>query len=1020
MVFQLVHSVTGDSEIQTKKYKSSETGLTVAIAQVPGPIVRGFITLATEAHDDQGIPHTLEHLCFMGSEDYPYKGVLDILANRCLSEGTNAFTDTDNTCYTLSTAGPDGFLNLLPIFLDHVLYPKLHDSHYITEVHHINGKGEDGGVVYCEMQAIENSGPDKCCRELLRELYPGNCGYKSCTGGMLKDIRDSLNNEKIRKYHASFYRPENICICITGQVSDEAVLSSLSKFEEKVIEKRKKNPPEPFTRPWQSPVPPLEASVTKDVEYPCDDDDSGMIFMGWRGPSCMTDFQSSISISILFSYLNESAVSPLQQAFVELEDPYCCDISLNIIENSISCMYLCFVSIPKEKFNLIQPRLFQVLKAVASSPQEFDLDRMKSIIHRKKMQILSALENSPHQHVFGAVVGAFLYGQVETDLDVRLNTISFIEQLFEKDAHFWCELLEKYFISSHCVTIIGKPSVELRKSIAEEEKTRVEERMNKLGLSKLAEKAKELDEAQAFNSIPPPPEMLRDVPIPSTENISFYSIRRFTAENTPEIDAAKIPFKFVVDDFKTNFVTCRVLLNSSQSDDGPLNLDGRTRLYMMLLCQLITESAINRDGNLISYQEVVTQLNNETVAYGVNFGLTGRFVQLVTLVFQVEREKYLKGIQWLHELIFETVFEEERISIVVKRLLNSLIPCKRNGHKVMGDLVENLLFDSRCNLWSFVTHRQINFLKEVESLLKKNPSEVIDTLNKLRNSLSSNENLIVHMSMNLEKTMEANPNIDLYRPWIDVFLPKKIRNSLPNQVVTRPLTKTSELIVFPQSKDEMGVIAGVGSLDSVYMQACVKLSISPLDDDLPLLLVLVEYLTQLEGPLWREIRGPGLAYAYAIVPNVHMQLLRFDIFKSTQVDEAYKMAKNIVESHCKNEAEWDEKLLESARASCIFRLVSKENTLQKVSIELLAHHLLNVDLDHKHKLIIKIAHVTLDDLIRVAPIYLAKLFDDGEAIVRSVVCNTSKVDQVKENFEQIGIKLKTVDLENEEYFSYKV
>lgn len=28
---------------------------------------------ATEAHDHDGLPHTLEHLVFMGSEEYPYK-----------------------------------------------------------------------------------------------------------------------------------------------------------------------------------------------------------------------------------------------------------------------------------------------------------------------------------------------------------------------------------------------------------------------------------------------------------------------------------------------------------------------------------------------------------------------------------------------------------------------------------------------------------------------------------------------------------------------------------------------------------------------------------------------------------------------------------------------------------------------------------------------------------------------------------------------------------------------------------
>jgi Zn-dependent M16 (insulinase) family peptidase len=32
-----------------------------------------FYFSATEAHDDDGLPHTLEHLVFMGSEDFPYK-----------------------------------------------------------------------------------------------------------------------------------------------------------------------------------------------------------------------------------------------------------------------------------------------------------------------------------------------------------------------------------------------------------------------------------------------------------------------------------------------------------------------------------------------------------------------------------------------------------------------------------------------------------------------------------------------------------------------------------------------------------------------------------------------------------------------------------------------------------------------------------------------------------------------------------------------------------------------------------
>ena len=62
------------------------------------------------------------------------------------------FSQTDHTCYTVYTAGSGGFLNILPVYMDHILYPLLRDEDFMTEVHHISGQGEDSGVVYSEMQ----------------------------------------------------------------------------------------------------------------------------------------------------------------------------------------------------------------------------------------------------------------------------------------------------------------------------------------------------------------------------------------------------------------------------------------------------------------------------------------------------------------------------------------------------------------------------------------------------------------------------------------------------------------------------------------------------------------------------------------------------------------------------------------------------------------------------------------------------------------------------------------------------
>lgn len=67
------------------KYESQRTGMSAVVVDREGPKVLGFFALATEILDDSGSPHTLEHLCFMGSKNYKYKGVLDRMANRYIS-----------------------------------------------------------------------------------------------------------------------------------------------------------------------------------------------------------------------------------------------------------------------------------------------------------------------------------------------------------------------------------------------------------------------------------------------------------------------------------------------------------------------------------------------------------------------------------------------------------------------------------------------------------------------------------------------------------------------------------------------------------------------------------------------------------------------------------------------------------------------------------------------------------------------------------------------------------------------
>lgn len=263
----------------------------VVVVDQKGPKVLGYFALATEIHDDSGAPHTLEHLCFMGSKSYPYKGVLDRLATRAYSN-TNAWTATDHTCYTLDTAGWAGFSQILPVYLEHVIVPTLTDSGCYTEVHHVDGEGHDAGVVYAEMQGVQNKQPEIMDLKSKRLMYPEGVGFRYETGGMMEQLR-VLTSDRIRQFHREMYQPKNLCLIIVGEVDHDDLLQILDKFEGTILEDIPK-PDAPFKRPWveSKQPPPLQESMLETVDFPEEDETSGEISISFFGPSCNDHLQS--------------------------------------------------------------------------------------------------------------------------------------------------------------------------------------------------------------------------------------------------------------------------------------------------------------------------------------------------------------------------------------------------------------------------------------------------------------------------------------------------------------------------------------------------------------------------------------------------------------------------------------------------------------------------------------------------------------------------------------------------------
>uniref|UniRef100_A0A2M4A8X6 Putative zn2+-dependent endopeptidase insulinase superfamily protein n=1 Tax=Anopheles triannulatus TaxID=58253 RepID=A0A2M4A8X6_9DIPT len=1003
MGFHCLVTAKANDVIPVHKYRSDLTGLTVVIAEVEGPVVNGYFTLATEAYDDDGLPHTLEHLIFLGSENYPYKGVLDLVANRCLASGTNAWTDRDHTCYTMTTAGSEGFLMLLPVYLDHILYPTLTDAGYVTEVHHISGEGIDGGVVYCEMQGRENTGESRANLEMLRAAYP-NCGYSAETGGIMSNLRTSTNIEKVRAYHTSYYRPENLYVIVTGQIRPEDVFAALEPIEQKIISK---GPLSPFIRPWQTPVALLTESKDLKVEYPADEEDCGLVNVAWLGPKSTTEYNELTECSVLLRYLTDTCASPIQRDFIENEDPLASSVSYSIIENSVSLLYIGFENVPLGKEDEIYPKLNELLISFGSGKARLDMTRMTNVIERYRLEALSSVESNPHDDIAFHLIGEMLYGTNNDDFENRLNVNRHLNSLKVKEEDFWVSLLNKYFIKAHHVVVRAVPSVKENLRIAKAELVRIEEQRMRLEEVGLKEKSKILSDAMATNEILPPNEMITSFPVPSAEGIKFYPVEVFRTSDEsspPGLNLRSLPFYAEAYDLHTNFCYLKVSLNTSA-------LSTELRPYLVLLMELLIESPVQRGDKLIPYEEVVAALESNTVETTLELGFkassrfsVGSYGNNATLHMQVVREKYVKGVELIGDLLYRTTFTPERIKVCATKLVNEVAQLKREGNSIAKEVMRAMRYRDDCNVRTCSLLKQSKFLTGL--LLQMEQSEcaadIIANLYKTRAVITLPENTTLHMAADWRKMEQLG--FDLIQPWAQLPiatpenpLPVKRFEAVPDW---KNVISKSESAHTPNS-----LIVRLGSVESAFLFLICQ-SINDFNDpDLVPLLLSLQYLTQLEGPLWRQIRGQGFAYGYNIVPRPNEGLLYFTLYRASNVAAAFKEARIIMRKHIGDQAEWDDTLLESARSSLIYEIIARENSIEKVVDASVLGSFKNVPFNYNQALALQVRNVSTEELIRVSKRYLEKLFSNSDTCM-TIVCHPDKTSDIETAFGDMGITMK--------------
>lgn len=992
------------------KWQSSRTGLQLVYINQPSPIVNGYFALATEIQNNSGCPHTLEHLVFMGSKKYPYKGLLDSLSNRLLST-TNAWTAVDQTVYTLTTAGWQGFKALLPVYLHHLLFPTLSPNAALTEVYHIDGSGKEKGVVFSEMQGIENQSWFITYLKMQELLYAPSSGYSSETGGLMKELRN-LTNDQIIEFHKQNYRPDNLCVVVTGSVNEEELLNVMNEFDNQLNPKPSTSKPRPFI---DSPHDgPLTDTIIERVEFPDKDESTGEMIISWIGPEA-NDNVINVAVDTIGAYFADSPISIFNKNLIEIENAYATDIDYTTDDYVRTALNFTVNGVPVEKLDELDSKMKELL-AEQSKPENFDLTYLRQVLNQQKMKYVASTEKSPA--IFAnTAISDFIYGDKDgSDLKSWIKDLLEFDVLETWTADQWCKVIKDYFVDNKSASVLGIPSAKLNVQFKKEKKQMSKDVKAKYGPEGLKKLQENLEAAQAENDIPIPDELLINYEKPDPTLIEFIKTNSYKAGHTENIVSEKtndyiesddlsasikadtpqdFPLFVHFEEYKSQFSKINLVMSSTR-------IESRLLSYMPII-EAIFSLSIQLPNEYIPYDEVISKIKEDVIEYDLDNGFNNQFCELVTVEMKFESTKYENSIKWLSNVLQYSVFEEARVKIIIDKVVNSLPDKKRDGEFLMYSAYYRKFFDSRSIRKAQDSIENEEFIKNLQMLINDGKFDQIkQDLDQLRSELFKLDNIKVILSGNVKGL--KNP-VSSWKPFVESF--KEIESS-KKEFSFNPESFEDLPRAF-QFKSDLGYKCAkeaflilTPAADSTHLTVSTLIPTDYAHEDLTKIALTTEFLCTVEGPFWRGIRGTGLAYGANIKSSVESGFLDFNIYRGSDPKQAFKVAKEIIQGFADGSVEVDALSIDNSISAIINAQTSgEENSSSAANRKILDNLFKRRGPNYVKSFLEKLNKLNKDDIIYALNTYFLPLFDAKSSVVITSI-PSEKADEFKTFFSELG------------------
>ncbi|XP_074602577.1 presequence protease, mitochondrial [Brevipalpus obovatus] len=200
------------------------------------------VAFRTTPDNDTGVPHVLEHLVTMGSENFQCREIFMKMLSRSLATFMNAFTGPDYTCYPFSSTNEKDIENLSRVYLDFAFNPTLKEIDFKQEAWRLENENINDeksplkltGVVLNEMKGVYSNTQSLYFRSILKSLFPDNV-YRYDFGGDPLCI-PKLTHDGMKQFYAKYYHPSNSRFFTYGNIPFEKHLNLinsliLSKYE---------------------------------------------------------------------------------------------------------------------------------------------------------------------------------------------------------------------------------------------------------------------------------------------------------------------------------------------------------------------------------------------------------------------------------------------------------------------------------------------------------------------------------------------------------------------------------------------------------------------------------------------------------------------------------------------------------------------------------------------------------------------------------------------------------------------